>query len=252
LRWSVQDFEDKQGFLLRKIQLQVEVVQMIRQRQYLEQQDTFELMMMHQDNELKTTGGLTYNNSIQSVHRHDSVPYHNRQILWSFPIACIPLFKSRDLGVLPIDAEEMPGEEAWTIGYQHIAELVRAGGVFDQFKERLQDHPKQVHDQTAWATQEEEALEHDRWGIFPQQTRNHRGKPSVVEVSNAKMLLCGDLADGKHLTMQPALLQQLHREYHPFKPRKVKEQIYQEVCRVKFLNYLEQKRADKEGLKLVL
>ena len=30
-----------------------------------------------------------------------------------------------------------------------------------------------------------------------------------------------------------------------FKPRKFKERIYQEVRRVKFLNYLEQKRAEK-------
>jgi hypothetical protein len=43
-------------------------------------------------------------------------------------------------GVLPINAEEMSAEEAWTIGYRHMAEFVRAGVVFDQFKERLQDH----------------------------------------------------------------------------------------------------------------
>jgi hypothetical protein len=54
------------------------------------------------------------------------------------------------------------------------------------------------------ATQEEEALEHDR-GIFPRQTRNHRGE-LVFDVSNAKMLLRGDVVDGKHLTMQPAPL----------------------------------------------
>jgi hypothetical protein len=31
----------------------------------------------------------------------------------------------------------------------------------------------------------------------PQQTGNHRGEP-VFNVSNAEMLLCGDVADGKH------------------------------------------------------
>jgi hypothetical protein len=31
-------------------------------------------------------------------------------------------------------------EEAWAICYQHMAEFIRAGAVFDQFKERLQDH----------------------------------------------------------------------------------------------------------------
>jgi hypothetical protein len=49
-------------------------------------------------------------------------------------------------GVLPIDAEEMLAEGAWIICYRHMAEFVRAGVVFDQFKERLQDHQKQVQD----------------------------------------------------------------------------------------------------------
>ncbi len=67
--------------------------------------------------------------------------------------------------VLPIDAEEMSAEEAWTICYyRHMAEFVRAGVVFDQFKERLQDHRKQVRDQTTRATQEEEASLHNEMG----------------------------------------------------------------------------------------
>jgi hypothetical protein len=149
-------------------------------------------------------------------------------------------------GYLPIDAEEMSAEEAWVVCYQNMAEFVCAGVVFDQFKKRLQDHQKQVRDQTTRATQEEEALVHDR-RIFPRQTKNHHGDP-VFDVSNAKMLLRGDVADGKHLTMKPALLQQSRREYKPFEPRKFKERIYQEVRRVKFLNYLQQKREEK-GLK---
>jgi hypothetical protein len=70
----------------------------------------------------------------------------------------------------------------------------------------------------------------------------------VFDVSNAKMLFRGDVADGKDLTMHPALLQQSRREYHPFKPKTFKARIYQEVRRVKFLNYLEKKRAEKEGV----
>jgi hypothetical protein len=49
-----------------------------------------------------------------------------------------------ETGVLPIDAEEMSAEEAWTICYRHMAESVRAGVDFNQFKERLQDHRKQA------------------------------------------------------------------------------------------------------------
>jgi hypothetical protein len=161
---------------------------------------------------------------------------------------CVPkhiIMTDLQTGVLPTDAEEMSAEEAWAICYRHMAEFVTAGVVFDQFKERLRDHRKQVGEQMTRSTQEEEALVHDR-GIFPRQTRNHRGEP-VFDVSNAKMLLRGDVADGKHLTMKPAQLQQSRREYHPFKQRKFKERIYQEVRRVKFLNYLEQKRANKKA-----
>jgi hypothetical protein len=119
-------------------------------------------------------------------------------------------------GILPIDAVEMLAEEARVTCYQNMAEFICTGVVFDQFKKRLQDHRKQVGDQTAHATQEEEALLHDR-GIFPLQTKNHCGDP-VFAVYNPKMLLRGDVADGKYLTMKPALLQQSHREYQPFEP----------------------------------
>jgi hypothetical protein len=71
-----------------------------------------------------------------------------------------------------------------------MAEFIRAGGLFDQFKEMLQDHQKQAQDWMTWVTQEEEALVHDR-GIFPW---------PGFSISNAKMLLCGDMADRKHLT----------------------------------------------------
>jgi hypothetical protein len=159
---------------------------------------------------------------------------------------CVPkhiIIDDLQAGILPIDEEEMSAEEAWAVCYRHMAEFVMAGVVFDQFKERLRDHRKQIGDLVTRATQEEEALVHDR-AIFPRQTKNHRGEP-VFDMSNAKMLLRGDVADGKHLTMQPALLQQSRREYQPFEPRKFKERIYQEVRRVKFINYLEQKRASK-------
>jgi len=67
----------------------------------------------------------------------------------------------------------------------------------------------------------------------------------VFDVSEARMLLRGDVVDEKHLTMQPALLHQSRREYNPFKPRKFKKRIYRAVRGIKFINYLEQERAVK-------
>jgi hypothetical protein len=163
---------------------------------------------------------------------------------------CVPkhiIMEDLETGVLPDNEEELSAAEAWSICYQHLAEFVTAGVVFDQFKERLRDHRKQIRCQKTRATDEEEAMVHDR-GMFPRQTKNHRGEP-VFDVSNAKILLRGDVADGKHLTMKPAELQRTRREHNPFEPRKFKERMCQEVRRVKFINCLEQKRADQRKTK---
>jgi hypothetical protein len=67
---------------------------------------------------------------------------------------------------------------------------------------------------------------------------NPCGEPGFDVPAIAIMLLRGEVADGKTFNNQPALLQQSCREYHPFKPQKFKEWIYQEFCCVKFLNYV--------------
>jgi hypothetical protein len=83
-----------------------------------------------------------------------------------------------------------------------------------------------------------------------QHPKTARPKSQIRESIKNKvtMLLRGDVEEGKHSTMKPALLQQSRREYQTFKQWKFKERIYQEVRHVKFLSYLEQKRAEK-GLK---
>jgi hypothetical protein len=53
---------------------------------------------------------------------------------------CVPkhiIIDDLQAGILPIDEKEMLAEEAWVVCYQHMAEFVMAGVVFDQFKERL-------------------------------------------------------------------------------------------------------------------
>jgi hypothetical protein len=63
---------------------------------------------------------------------------------------CVPkhiIMEDLETGVLPDNEEELSAAEAWSICYQHMAEFVTAGVVFDQFKERLRDHRKQIRDQ---------------------------------------------------------------------------------------------------------
>ena len=91
------------------------------------------------------------------------------------------------------------------------------------------------------AAHESECLAHDR-RLFPRQTENHRGEP-VFDLSAAKLLLRADVEEGKHNQLTPSQLQASRLEYHPFNAKKFKHHIYQEVRRQKFINYLNQRRA---------
>lgn len=64
-------------------------------------------------------------------------------------------------------------------------------------------------------------------------------------MTNAKKLLRDDVARGLHKGITPRLFQSSRKEYHPFKARKFKERIYQEVRYQKFVAYLEDKRKKK-------
>jgi hypothetical protein len=140
--------------------------------------------------------------------------------------------------LLLADADELSAEEAWEIMYSNMAEFVNV--VFSQVKERLRDHRKQVGEQTARSAPELEALAHDRL-LFPRQMENCRGEP-VFDLSTAKLFLRADVGDGKHLTMKPLQLQMTRDEYKPYTHTVFKHRIYQEVRRVKFINYLQERR----------
>jgi hypothetical protein len=141
-------------------------------------------------------------------------------------------------GVLTTDAAQLPALEAWNICYKHLAEFV--GIDYDQFRDRLRDHRLQARKDIHRATLESHSLAHDR-RLFPRQAENNRGEP-VFDLSDAKLLLRADVKEGKHISNTPAELQHSRVEYHPFNPKKFKERIFQELRRVKFINWLEQKR----------
>ncbi len=91
------------------------------------------------------------------------------------------------------------------------------------------------------------ALVHDRLHSHPQDhTHNNRGEP-VFSQHSAHHLLREDVKNKKHEGMPPSSFQMTRPEYMHFKPRIFKERIYQEVWREKFINHLEQDRAQKEA-----
>jgi len=125
-----------------------------------------------------------------------------------------------------------------------MAEFVRDGIVFSQFKARLADHRKKARNDAGRASRESEALTHDRF-LYPRQIVNHRGQP-VFDLSPAKLLLRQDVADRKHLQMTPSELQQSRLEFYGvFGKREFKHRIYQAIRREKFINWLEHKREQK-------
>ena len=136
-------------------------------------------------------------------------------------------------GVLSLDRNETSEEQAWDI-YKHMPQFVQEGIVFDQFKQRLRDHRKQMGKKAYNSQRQADALAHDRQ-LYSRAPHNHRGEP-VFDVSNAKPLLRKDVADKKHRTMTPSQLQQSRPEYQMFDSVKFKERIYQEVRRQKFIH----------------
>lgn len=145
-------------------------------------------------------------------------------------------------GLLPADPVFLSAEEAWEICYQHMAEFNTV--VFSQFEARLSDHRRQINRDAIRASTELAALKHDR-NLFPRQMYNKRGEP-VFDLHPAKLLLRTDLAEQKHLTMTAHELQQSRpAEYMIFDPKIFRYRIFQELRRQKFINYLNEKRAQK-------
>jgi len=115
-----------------------------------------------------------------------------------------------------------------------------ANVAFEQFKDRLRDHRKQVNENKIRAAKDLKALAHDRC-LFPRRLVNDRGQ-LVFDLHPAKLLLRADVIAGKHLRMTPRELQMTSVSYQMFEPDIFRQRIYQEVRYSKFVNYLKERR----------
>ena len=149
-------------------------------------------------------------------------------------------------GFVSLDAKEDPAESVWEY-YRDLPEFSGPPVVFEQFKERLRDHRKQVLKCYKRSKREMEALAHDR--ALPGHERtdvNKRGE-LVFDLHPAKLLLWQDVLEEKHKGMFPSEFQATRFEYMLFDSELFKGRIYQEERRLKWMNFMARERKRKRN-----
>jgi hypothetical protein len=114
----------------------------------------------------------------------------------------------------------------------------------DQFEVRYKDATKKAAKRRARSAEEEEWLDRDRV-LHPRQSHNHRGEPVFDIDIEAKLQLRADINNKLHRQMTPMELWEYRQVYGKYKLDKFRPHIYQEIRRVKMLNWLEKKRKEK-------
>ena len=145
-------------------------------------------------------------------------------------------------GILPMDNKVMTERSAWDLLYKNMAEF--SGTCFEQFKLRLRDHRIQVNKGLDRAKYKEKCMEYDRT-LFPRKKIDDKGV-LIFDLHPAKLLLREDVAEKRHKHMTPLQLWKSREEYQQFEQNYFWQRIYQTAQRQKFVNWLEQKRAEKK------
>ena len=147
-------------------------------------------------------------------------------------------------GHLSLDENVVSAENAFRVYKAHRPEPF-AEVSFDQFKQRLKDHRKQVKKLHEASQFDEAAFQHDRLLVQPQGTHNHRDEP-IFDRSPAQELLRQDVKNRQHDEMSPMDLWRSRPEYIVFALNIFRQRIYQEVRLQKYWTHLEDKRKKKE------
>lgn len=147
-------------------------------------------------------------------------------------------------GSISIDNSDT-AEDLYYGMYQFTPEFITEGVKFEQFKARLRDHRKQVKDRMERSSWEMAALAHDRL-MQPKKTHNIRGE-KVFYLTPAYRLLAMDVAANKHQIMTPSELKLSRPEYAEWNLKLFDQRIRQAIRRKRFVNYLNDKREDKES-----
>ena len=117
---------------------------------------------------------------------------------------------------------------------------------FSQFKARMEDYTKKNKERRDHSKLEHAWMLHDRQ-LYPQQLKNRRDE-LVFDLNPAKLLLRKDIAAGVHAEMTPSQFQGTRAEYQEFDRDIFRQRIYQEERYQKYLNFLGDKRTEKQRL----
>jgi hypothetical protein len=121
-----------------------------------------------------------------------------------------------------------------------------------EFPEKLQGNTKR-NSATKWQLKykisankslEEDLILADDLALQPTTIHNERGELKFY-LTKAKALLRADIEKDLHGGLTATEFQSTRTEYHPFKPRKFRKCMRQEIRYHKFVNYLEDKRKAK-------
>lgn len=169
------------------------------------------------------------------------MPRDPTYIDWRRSEARIVLLDDLQRNVLPLDENVMSAEEAWVVYSEH--EAFKGLVEFRQFKVQLKAHRMQVGKKVPDLAVQLEALKHDRQ-LHPRASHNNRGEP-IFDMSDAKELLQNDVKQKKHIGITPSQFRETRDEYKQFPSEIIKERIYQEIRRQKFIYYMSWKQAKK-------
>jgi len=145
-------------------------------------------------------------------------------------------------GIIDLEESVHPTDLCWDF-YENEPEFRHV--VFDQFAARLKDHRAQVAKDNKRTALAKKAFDNYR-KLHPENTHNRFGEP-LWDTHPAKELLKDDIKNKKHVGKTPRQLRRTRREYKAFKLRVFRNHIYQEIRLIRFKNYLNNKRDEKEA-----
>lgn len=127
---------------------------------------------------------------------------------------------------LPLTEEELLAEMAWE-HYKNLSEFVKPGVVFEQFKERLANHRKQVAKWIQRVTLDAAAVEQAK-AKHPYPTHNHRGRRNF-HLSFAEDILRQDVQAKCHEGMSLLEFQRTWTKYGLFTKDHFKDLVKQTI-----------------------
>ena len=156
-----------------------------------------------------------------------------KPIKWGNSDAKKIILEDLEEGHLPLSEEQYSTQNAWE-RYRQLPEFSTVP--FAQFKRQLEAHRNQVIVRRERLGDEEFAFKQFR-KRNPRKAVNNRNEP-VFDMMPGKELLRQDIKDGMHKQMSIGELHVSRKEYECLTRKKIKERVYQEVKRSKYIHYL--------------